>query len=220
MWRERVEGMMETAKEGLFLTLEGIDGFGKSTQAGRLASWLRERGPRRPVLWTREPGGWPGGADFRERILRGQWEHPWSEVFLFLADRCEHVLREILPALARGEQVLCERYHDSTLAYQSFGRGLPLEALRRFSRDCRFPLPHRTLLLDLPVEDALRRLQQREGAADRLEGEGRPFLERVRRGFLCLAEAEPERYAVVDARGDEEQVFARLCRAVEERTLP
>ena len=210
---------MTTSTEGLFLTLEGIDGCGKSTQARRLAAWLEERLPPGGLLWTREPGGWPGGEELRRLLLQGRWDHPWSEVFLFLADRCEHAARALLPHLRSGGWVLCERYHDSTLAYQCHGRGLPEALLDQAWGICGLPRPRRTLLLDLPVPEALRRLRLR-GELDRLEAEGEAFLERVRRGYRTLADREPDRFRPVDAQGEPEAVFSRLLEALEGLDLP
>ena len=106
----------------MFITLEGIDGCGKSTQARLLCEALSARGT---VVQTREPGGWEGGAELRSMVLGGSLKHPWSELFLFLLDRAEHAARVITPALEAGRHVVCERYHDSTLAYQVWGRGMP-----------------------------------------------------------------------------------------------
>jgi len=182
----------------VFITIEGIDGSGKSTQAELLVRRLRERcEPVRPVVWTREPGGWEGGAWIRERVLKGDYSHKMSELFLFLVDRCEHVKKTILPAL-EGGIVVCERYVDSTVAYQSWGRGIPREWIEQLFDWCAFPRPDRTFWLDIPVGMASERVSQR-GDADRFESEGIPFLERVRAGFEFLAQRDSDRIIRLEA---------------------
>jgi dTMP kinase len=159
---------------GLFLTLEGLDGSGKSTQAKLLASFLEERGL--PVVLTREPGG--GLPGVRDLLLREPLS-PRAEYLLFSADRAEHVRRVILPALERGAWVVSDRYLDSSLAYQGFGRGLPLPWLLEVAKETTLGLtPRLTFLLDLPPEEALRRVKD----PDRLEREGLAFFQRVRGG--------------------------------------
>lgn len=177
---------------GVFLTLEGLDGAGKSTQARLLAQFLAEKGLK--VRLTHEPGGGlPGVRD----LLLGEALSPEGEYLLFSADRAEHVRRVILPALEEGVWVVSDRYLDSSLAYQGFGRGLPLPWLREVAQVATLGLkPRLTFLLDLPPEEALRRVKD----PDRLERAGLDFFQRVREGYLRLAEAEPERFLVLDAR--------------------
>lgn len=177
---------------GVFLTLEGLDGAGKSTQARLLAQFLAEKGLK--VHLTHEPGGGlPGVRD----LLLGEALSPEGEYLLFSADRAEHVRRVILPALEEGVWVVSDRYLDSSLAYQGFGRGLPLPWLREVAQVATLGLkPRLTFLLDLPPEEALRRVKD----PDRLERSGLDFFQRVREGYLRLAEAEPERFLVLDAR--------------------
>jgi len=197
----------------MFVTLEGIDGSGKSTQADRLEEWLvRELGAAR-VLRTREPGGWPGGEALRAFLLRERGRHPWSEVLLFLADRCEHAARVLLPALEEGRVVLCERYQDSTLAYQVYGRGLPREPIDRIFRAAGLPLPDLTLLYDLSPEEARRRVRSR-GEADRFEAEEESFLARVREGYLEMVRQDPERILRLDAASAPEDLFLRAAAAI------
>ncbi len=178
--------------KGFFLTLEGLDGSGKTTQARLLARFLEEKGIR--VRLTREPGG--GLKGVRDLLLEGEALSPEAEYLLFSADRAEHVRKVILPALEEGYWVISDRYLDSSLAYQGYGHGLPLpwllEVARRATSDLK---PRLTFLLDLPPEEALGRV----ATPDRLERTGLEFFRRVREGYLRLAEAEPERFRVVDA---------------------
>jgi Thymidylate kinase len=187
---------------GLFLTLEGLDGSGKSTQAKLLAAFLEGRGL--PVVLTREPGaGLPG---VRDLLLRGDLS-PEAEYLLFSADRAEHVRKVILPSLEAGAWVVSDRYLDSSLAYQGFGRGLPLPWLLEVAKEATLGLtPRLTFLLDLPPEEALRRVKD----PDRLEREGLAFFQRVREGYLFLAEKEPHRFVVLDATGSVEAVAQRI----------
>jgi dTMP kinase len=172
-------------------------------------SGIRER----RILWTREPGDWDGGAFIREILLNGELAHPLSELFLFLLDRCEHVRRVILPVLAEGGIVVCERYTDSTLAYQSWGRGIPAGKIEELFSWCDFPVPDRTFWLDLPVEIAYQRMSLR-GTQDRFEAEGVPFLQRVRSGFASLAARAKGRIIPVDAEVEQtvlsEKIFSLL----------
>jgi dTMP kinase len=182
---------------GLFITLEGIDGSGKSTQARLLAEALRQSG--RCVRLTREPGGTTAGEQIRHLVLSPERAiSPEAELFLYLADRALHVLEVIRPALAAGCVVVCERYTDSTLAYQGYGRGLDLDLLRRLNAlATQETAPDLTIVLDLPVEQARLDAERR----DRLESEGREFAVRVAEGFRALSRAEPERVKLVDASG-------------------
>jgi dTMP kinase len=187
---------------GLFLTLEGLDGSGKSTQAKLLAAFLEGRGL--PVVLTREPGG--GLPGVRDLLLRGELS-PEAEYLLFSADRAEHVRKVILPSLEAGAWVVSDRYLDSSLAYQSFGRGLPLPWLLEVAKEATLGLtPRLTFLLDLPPEEALRRVKD----PDRLEREGLAFFQRVREGYLFLAEKEPHRFVVLDATESVEAVAQRI----------
>lgn len=184
------------AGRGLFVTLEGGEGSGKSTQALLLAGRLGERGLQ--VVSTREPAGTPLGAALWQLLARGE-AAPQAELFLFAAARADHVERVLRPALARGDMVLCDRFFDSTLAYQGYGRGLDLALVRRVSRDeaAQGLTPDLTLLFDLPPEEGLRR--KGGGPADALGCQGLEFHRRVRGGYLALAAAEPGRFVVLDA---------------------
>ena len=193
---------------GLFLTLEGLDGSGKSTQAKLLAAFLEGRGL--PVVLTREPGG--GLPGVRDLLLRGELS-PEAEYLLFSADRAEHVRKVILPSLEAGAWVVSDRYLDSSLAYQGFGRGLPLPWLLEVAKEATLGLtPRLTFLLDLPPEEALRRVKD----PDRMERAGLPFFQRVREGYLRLAQEEPHRFVVLDARQEAE----RVAQAIQAHLLP
>ena len=205
---------------GRFITIEGGEGAGKSTQLRRLAADLAARGI--DCLVTREPGGTEGAEAIRELIVYGPPERwrPLAELYLFLAAREDHLHRAILPALDRGQWVLCDRFADSTRVYQGWAGGLGLDLVDRLQA----PLlgdhrPDMTLILDLPVELGLARCAAR-GAMARFEAKGAAFHERVRAGFHRVAELEPERFAVIDASGDEAQVAAAVALAVASRLGP
>ncbi len=183
---------------GLFVTLEGGDGAGKSTQADRLESWLRDQG--RQVLRTREPGGSDLGHELREIVLHHTGHiDPRAEALLYAADRAHHVATVVRPALARGDVVVQDRYLDSSVAYQGAGRVLDAGEIRNLSLwAAEGLLPDLTVLLDLDENAARERVDGR-GEADRLEAEAADFHGRVRRGFLDLARDEPDRFLVLDA---------------------
>jgi dTMP kinase len=201
--------------QGLFITFEGIEGSGKTTQIERLAARLRDLG--RGVVATREPGGTDLGEELRKLVLtpRPNEIDPKAELFLYLASRVQHVRDVIRPALAEGKIVLCDRFTDATLAYQGAGRGLPrplLESATRFAAGG--VTPRLTVLLDLPVAEGLARMRGR-GPANRLDGEAIAFHERVRRGYLALARRAPRRIAVIPAGGAIEAIEAAIWRRVE-----
>ncbi len=206
---------METAGKpgGFFITFEGPEGGGKSTQIHRLAATLANQGY---VVWTtREPGGTRVGEMIRP-ILLGQQQTrmtPWSEALLFTAARAQLVEEVIRPRLMRGELVLCDRYIDSTLAYQGYARGLDLDALRRLQVQATGGLqPDLTILLNLPVETGLSRIPR--PAQDRLDRETATFHQRVRAGYQEMAAADPRRWREVDAAADEDQVAQRIVALV------
>ena len=201
----------------MFLTFEGIEGSGKTTQLRRLA----ERIPN--AVATKEPGGTPT-ADRIRAILLDPESHldRVAELFLFAASRRQHVVDLIRPALQRGQVVLCDRFTDSTLAYQGFGRVIDLDQLRTLNAWATDSLtPDLTLLFDLPEEVGLSRARSRNAAATphegRFEAEDLRFHRRVREGYLALAVAEPQRFVKIDADGTEDQVFDRMIAALAAR---
>lgn len=200
---------------GLFITIEGIEGCGKSTQIKLLAQYLREKGY--PVVVTREPGGTPLAERIRGLLMENNEEPvaPLTELFLYEAARAQHVNRVVLPALARGEIVLCDRYADSTSAYQGAGRQLAddfIELLNRLAAGAAWP--DRTFILDMAVEEGLRRARVR-GSDDRMMAETLEFHRRIRDEFLALAQRDAERITVVDATGAVDEVQQDLRSHIE-----
>ena len=198
----------------MFITLEGPDGSGKSSQVGPLADVLRGLG--REVLTTREPGGTAIGEQVRGILNRldNAGMNPRSETLLFLAARAQLVDEVIRPALARGAVVLCDRYADSTLAYQGYGHGNNVDTLRQLLNFATGGLwPDLTLLLDIDAEAGLRR-RQSGGDWNRLDAYDLPFHRRVRQGYLELARAEPGRWVMIDAAQPPNEIHQQLCQAV------
>lgn len=191
---------------GLFITFEGGDGTGKSTQVRLLTQWLTEQG--RAVVTTREPGGTEVGTALREIVLHHRGEvDPRAEALLYAADRAQHIGTLVRPALERGDVVVQDRYIDSSVAYQGAGRVLDAAEIKRISLWATGDLiPDLTVLLDLPGDVARERLAQKHKTFDRLENEHDDFHERVRAGFLALAAAEPQRFLVVDAAQEIDQI--------------
>lgn len=201
-----------SSPSGLWITLEGGDGSGKSTQAALLERWLVDQG--RTVLRTREPGGSDVGVAIREIVLHHRGDiDPRAEALLYAADRAHHVATVVRPALERGEVVVQDRYLDSSVAYQGAGRVLDPTEIRDLSLWATgSALPDVTVLLDLDEGAARRRLDASRTRYDRLEAEKAEFHARVRSAFLGLADAEPERFLVVDA-SQEIEVIADAIRA-------
>ena len=197
--------------KGLFITFEGGDGCGKTTQIKLLDEYLRSKGYK--TLLTREPGSKGLGVKLREILLNYDGEvSPNAESFLFLADRAQHVDCIIKPALEEGVVVLCDRHIDSTVAYQGYGRGLDLEQIHRLNNIATSGLkPDLTIVLDVDVETS----QKRVGAEkDRMESAGIKFFERVRKGFLEIAKQEPERVKVVDSTQSIEEIHREILELV------
>ncbi|KQT93465.1 thymidylate kinase [Marmoricola sp. Leaf446] len=200
------------AETGLFVCFEGGEGAGKSTQSGLLRERLEAAG--RTVLLTREPGGTPVGAEVRRIVLDPATGvlADRTEALLYAADKAEHVESVVLPALARDEVVVTDRYVDSTLAYQGAGRALDPGELEQVARWATGDLrPHLTVLLDLEPSRGLVRFAER----DRIEGESLEFHERVRAAFVALAGADPEHYLVLDARAEVDEIAALVWSRVE-----
>jgi dTMP kinase len=200
---------------GLFITLEGGDGSGKSTQAALLEKWLD--GKHRTVVRTREPGGTDFGAEVREIVLHSRGDiSPRAEALLYAADRAHHISTKVRPALERGDVVIQDRYLDSSVAYQGAGRVLDSGEIRRLSLwAAEGLLPDLTILLDLDENEARSRLDGSRTRFDRLENEKSEFHRRVRAAFLALAEAEPTRFLVLDASQPAESLAVRIRDAVE-----
>ncbi len=200
-----------------FITFEGIDGCGKSTQLRMLASELRLRG--REVVATREPGGTPLGLRIRQLLLDAEEQvDPLAELLLYAADRAQHVRTHVRPALDSGHIVLSDRYADATVAYQGAGRGFPDELVSELVALATGGLmPHLTLIFDLPVDESQRRQAHRTSKGhkrDRLDAEDAAFHTRVRDAYLRIAAAEPERVRVIDASGSVQETQALVMRAV------
>jgi dTMP kinase len=207
-------------RTGRFITFEGPEGGGKTTQAKRLMARLRNEG--RDVIYTREPGGTPTGEAIRDILQHNTAGEPIcdeAEVFLFAASRAQLVRAVILPALARGAVVVCDRFADSTTAYQGYGRGLPVDQMLAINA---FAIgeatPDITLLLDIPVSIGFERIHGRQQElfqdADRIEREAREFHERVRAGYLELARRWPARLRLVDASRPPDEVEREIWEIV------
>lgn len=212
----RFESMMKRSRSprGLFITLEGIEGCGKSTQAKLLGEYLRSRG--HVTVETREPGGTPLAEKIRS-VLLDRTDEPVAaetEAFLVFAARRQHVAQVIEPALARGAIVLCDRFSDSTLAYQGYARGLNVPLLERLNRLATHAVtPHLTLLFDLPVATGLAR-RRSASETNRLDRESLRFHQNVRAGFLDLAKRHPRRVKIVSARASRDAVARAVARIV------
>lgn len=204
---------------GRFITLEGGEGVGKSTQVARIVARLEGLGIE--VVRTREPGGSPGAEEIRALALNGAAER-WSsmtETLLMYASRSDHLERTVRPALQRGAWVVCDRFADSSRAYQGAGGGVPLEFIEALDVGVvGDDQPDLTLIFDLPVEIGLERALARGGADLRFETKGLAFHQRLREGFLAIASAHTERCRLIDATGDADAVFVRAWAAIEPLT--
>lgn len=202
--------------EGLFITLEGIERTGKTTQAERIKDYLESRGWS--VVLTREPGGTPWAEAIRELLLHRAELGPMdglTETMLMAAARADHVQRVILPALSEGRAVVCDRFTDSTIAYQGRGLGVDLSHIENLNEMATGGLsPHKTLLLDCPADI----MDRRTGAAgtDRIEGRPRNYYDRVRAGFLAQAEKHPHRITVIDGDRSVDAVWSEIEKALEQ----
>jgi dTMP kinase len=205
----------------MFITLEGIEGSGKTSQIDRLAAFFNDRG----MEWvtTRQPGGTAIGESIRSILLNPENDtlSPMTELLLYLADRAQHINEVIRPALAAGKTILCDRYFDATVVYQGFARGLSIELLLELHRILFDNLkPDVTLLLDLDPQQGLERAWQqlnsgqRAGGESRFEYEALAFHEKVRAGYLELAKREPQRFRIIDAGRSADHVFAEITKAL------
>jgi dTMP kinase len=205
----------------MFITLEGIEGSGKTTQISRLVELFEDRGIE--CVTTRQPGGTLIGENIRSILLdpANSGLAPLAELLLYLADRAQHIHELIRPALKEGKTVVCDRYFDATLVYQGFARGLSIELIRQLHQLLFDDLkPDVTLLLDLSPQVGLKRAWQqlnsgeRSGDESRFEGEAVAFHKKVRVGYLELARLEPERFRIIDAAQTQDRVFAAISKAV------
>lgn len=208
---------------GIFITFEGIDGCGKTTQLGMLAALLAAHSI--PHLVTREPGGTSIGNKIRQIILDPNNEKLSSEteLLLYAADRAQHVSEELKPALEKNQIILCDRYTDATLAYQGYGRSLPLNLINQLNLIATQGLtPDLTLLFDLPIEEAEKRMSNPMSlrSKDRLEKEQKDFHERVRNAYLTLAKKFPQRFCIISALGSSEEIFKQVCKIIIPKISP
>lgn len=198
-------------RSGRFVSFEGIDGCGKSTQSRILADTLRAQGI--DVVQTREPGGAPGAEEIRRLLVEGppdRWS-PETEILLFTAARRDHWERTIAPALARGATVITDRFADSTRVYQGTTRGDLVRLVDDLHRSMIGVEPDLTFVIDMPVDRALARVAERNGGEDRFETFGAAFQDRLRQGFLALAKAAPDRVRLIDGAGAPDVVAARVA---------
>ncbi len=206
---------------GLFVSFEGIEGSGKSTQVALLAQALRSQGYE--IVVTREPGGTPVGQVLRRLLLESSSSPLASgtELLLMLADRAQHVQEIIAPALRANKIVISDRFVDSTTAYQGYGRGVELALLAQLNAfACGGCMPALTLVLDLPVSEGLRRVRQRQSGTqgtDRFEAESVAFHERVRIGYLEIARSDPQRVCILDAARPVEMIHQEILAVVQSR---
>lgn len=200
---------------GRFVTIEGGEGAGKSTQARRLQAMLEAHG--HDVLLTREPGGTPGAEALRSLLLTSGFEWtPLAETLLHFAARADHVAQVIRPALDAGRWVVCDRFSDSTMVYQGAGQGADIADIAALTAMLRMR-PDLTLVLDVPVEVSMARMARRGIAPDRYERLGETFFARLRQGFIDVAEADPERCVLLAADGDADPVADAVWQAVRSR---
>jgi dTMP kinase len=203
-------------RHGVFITFEGIDGCGKSTQIEKAAQYLA--GKNIPCLLTREPGGTPVAEKIRDLILSPENKEITDscELLLYLAARAQHVTEKILPALENGTVVLCDRFQEATFAYQGFGRGIPLDRLQQLNEFATGGLaPDKTFIFDISVECAFERLQKMKKKPDRLENGSTEFYRKIREGYLTLASAHPQRIALLQGEKPVDEVFNEVKKEID-----
>lgn len=200
----------------MFITFEGADGVGKTTQAKKLYNYLKNKGYE--VISTREPGGTEKGEKIREILLSPQNKiSPWAELFLYAASRVIHTEEVIIPALKANKIVICERFNDATVAYQGYGRGLNqkfIEKINQIASNCL--TPELTFLLDRDIKKSF---VTKSGKLDRMEEEGIEFQKRVRKGYLDLAKQNPERIYIIKVEEGIEKTFQKIIKIVEKRLI-
>lgn len=210
----------EKLERGVFISIEGIDGAGKSTVLESVRRWIEDRG--RSVQVIREPGGTALGEKIRDVLLDPRYSPmaPWAEACLYAASQAQQAFETIVPSLQRGVWILADRFRDATVAYQGYGRGLGADRIRKFQELILGPLfPDISVLLDCEVSTAWDRLSRRPGYHDRMEREAKDFMERVRQGYLELARRNSSRFLVIDATRNASQVFEDVTTALD-RVLP
>ncbi|HSR52739.1 MAG TPA: dTMP kinase [Acidobacteriota bacterium] len=210
-----------TSMRGRFITLEGTEGCGKSLQTRMLAQELKRRGIDH--VMTHQPGGTAFGQQVREILLHreGPPREPMAELLLYLADRYQNLKQVIEPALARGAHVVCDRYQDATMAYQAYARGIGFQRVQRLADVLELRNPDLTLVLEIDIEEGLRRAQERQQGTQeedfsRFEEEDLAFHRRVLEGYRKLRQQEPERVRFLDASGTPEEVFQRVWQSIED----
>ena len=204
------------ADRGLFITFEGTDGAGKTTQIQRLSADLRQAG--HDICLTREPGGTPISEQIRDMLLNPDHSEmaATTELLLYAASRAQHVSEVIKPALKAGKIVISSRFADAMVVYQGYGRGLDLDTINHLNRIATDGVtPNVTFVLDLPVEIGLQRVQKSRGGLDRLEREKIEFHQRLRDGYRALAQRENQRLKIIDAQASPEQVYAQIKEAIQ-----
>jgi len=197
-------------KKGVFITIEGIDGCGKTTQTQLLGDYLTKKGFS--IVKTREPGGTSLAENLRNILLNPESViYPLTELFLYAASRAQHTQELILPSLNEGKVVICERYIDASLAYQGYARDLDIELIKELNNIATGGLrPDITFLFDLPVEEAIRFKKNNNFLFDRLEREEITFHEKVRKGYLKIAEEEKQRFRIIEVKGSIEEVHNKI----------
>jgi dTMP kinase len=204
-------------QKGLFITIEGIEGVGKSTQIDLLSTYLKSKNIN--YISTREPGGL-GVPEAIRSILLNQDMHPLTELILYEAARTEHFQKIILPAIKEGKTVLCDRFIDSTVSYQGYGRGLDLKLIDELNAIAtQNTLPDITFFLDMSVENAFQRLKSRGSKADRFESLSHDFYEKVRKGYLDLNKKDPKRLIIINAERNIEEIHSDIVRNLETKKL-
>ena len=207
-------------KKGIFISLEGIEGCGKSTQSKLLAQYFTELGYC--VILTREPGGTPIGEKIRDLLLDPENSNMASitELLLYLASRAQHIIEVISPALSDGKIVICERFNASTLAYQGYARGLDLDQVWKLTNMATYGLePDLTIILDMDVKNGLARAERRSNHKDRLEREDFMFHNKVRQGYNIIASKWTKRVKLIDANGSIDEVFTRIKESIKENII-